>query len=743
MESDFFKVISLLTLDEKVAQLCSLSASKIIDSNGHFDLNAAKKHLKYGIGQITRLAAISGLSSAGVRALEEEIQSYLRTETRFGIPSIIREECNGGFMAAGSTLFPQMINQASTWNRSLIESSAKCIGFELNQANIDLVMSPTLDIVRDPRWGRVEETCGEDPVLTLAVCLSFIQGVREGANHRISFCAKHFIGHGWPEGGRNHSSFRVGSREFYDVFCLPFQALFTLSDIDAVMAAYNEIDGIPIHASKSILQTLLRGKLGFNGVVLSDYKGINYLKEHHNLIHSEKRAVYMAFKAGVDVEIPDGELYKKYLKELILEGEISEEELDKRVERVLILKDKLSLDNKRESLTDKICIEDKLEQLTEESLILLKNSNNVLPLTKLSGKTIALIGPYVDSYRELLGLYSYPIHSNTVTCKELPTVYTILRGCSQNGRFTLLKEKGCRANSSDPQMLQRAIEVAKKAEIIITVMGISSGFSDENLCGEMKDMSDPSFPKSQKELLNELSQINRPIIGVLLNGRSLALGSIVDKFTALIEAWLPGEKGAEKIIDLIMGKFSPSGKLPISLLRSPGQIPLYYNHYPSSDRSMISGSYVDEECSPLFAFGHGLSFSKFKLSDLKVEGVEWPEAPIVISFFIENIGGMEAKVVPQLYTTQSDVSVLRPVKELKGFIKLSLTPQERRKITFYLEADQLAFTGEDMKFSVEPGVLRVMIGLSSNDIRLVDELPLNSYKEIKQRKSFISEVEIE
>lgn len=749
-------LISKMTLEEKVAQLQSVFGKNLVDENGNFSEEKAEKYLKYGIGQISRVAGEKGVDPEKAVDLANKIQKYLKEKTRLGIPAIIHEECLSGFMAKGATTFPQAIGMASTFEPELIQKVSDVIRQHMKAVGVHQGLSPVLDIPRDPRWGRTEETFGEDPYLVSRMATAYVKGL-QGENWKEGIIAtvKHFTAYGISEGARNLGPAKIGERELREVFLFPFEVAIKEGQAGSLMNAYHEIDGIPCASSKFLLTKILRWEWGFKGFVVSDYSAIRMLENFHKVAKDAKEAAILALEAGIDIELPELDCYGEPLIQAVIEGLISEEVINTSVERVLRAKFLLGLFEEEERDPKKVYevfdipqFRELAREVAKRSIVLLKN-DGVLPLSK-NIKSIAVIGPNADNTRNLHGDYSYTAHIPAVsetlegikisdTC--VVNTVSILEGIkSKVSNYTqVYYAKGCDITSDSKDGFVEAIEMAKKAEVIIAVMGEESGLFHRGISGEGNDRTSLELFGVQKELLKELHKLGKPIILVLVNGRPQALKWEHENLNAIVEAWYPGEEGGNAVADVLFGDYNPSGKLPISFPAVTGQVPVYYNRKPSA-----FSDYIEESAKPLYPFGHGLSYTTFEYSDLKItpEKVNSLEK-IEISFTLKNTGSREGEEVVQLYIHDQVASLERPVKELKGFKKVYLRPGEAKKITFILYPEQLAFYDEFMRFIVEKGVFEVMIGSSSEDIKLSGTFEVLESRVITEKRKFASEVIVE
>lgn len=732
-------LLSRMTLKEKVEQMTSVWVRNYIE-NDEIAIDKVKEDIKDGIGQITRLAGTIDLDPQKVAELANEIQRFLIEKTRLGVPAIIHEECLSGFMSKAATNFPQAINYGSTWDEELIQKVGKTIRKQMRAVGVHQGLSPLLDVSRDARWGRVEETFGEDPYLVARMGTAYVKGLQgEDISKGVIATPKHFASYPFGEGGRNIAPAHLGPRELRDVFLFPFEVAIKEGGAWSLMNAYHEIDGIPCNASKELLTKILREEWGFKGYVVSDYFSINMLHTVHFVAENLKEAAVMSAEAGVDVELPHRSCYSELLVEAVEEGKISENKIDEIVSRILYAKFKLGLfedpyvkveDSPKYFDTPKD--RELARQVARESIVLLKNENNLLPLSK-EIKSIALIGPSIDSKRNLLGDYAYTAH--LAKDKASVPIVSIAEGIKAklSSDTVINYAKGCDIVGTSKDGFKEAIEVAKKSDVVVVAVGGKSGlshFSADNTCGEGNDRSSLDLPGVQEDLVKELHKLGKPMVVILVNGRPLSIEWVAENVPAILEVWLPGEEGGNAVADVLFGDYNPGGKLPMTFPRDAGQEPIYYNHKPSSIKErkerdvedIFKKDYVDSSTIPLFPFGHGLSYTKFEYSNLNIEPVEVEnDGTVNISFEIQNTGKMAGDEVVQLYIRDIFASVERPVMELKGFKRINLQPGEKRTIKFKLPTDLLAFHNVDLDLVVEPGTFKVMIGSSSEDIRLEGE----------------------
>ena len=763
-------LLTHMTLQEKVAQLGSAWVFELQEGQAFSEAKASSA-LGNGIGQITRIGGGSTLDPRASAEMANAIQSYLVNRTRLGIPAIVHEECCSGYLALGATCFPQIIGLASTWTPELAEAMTSVIRTQMRAVGAHQGLAPVLDVARDPRWGRVEETFGEDPTLASQMGIAYVRGLQGPDSHKgIMSTGKHFVSHAMSEGGMNCTPVHLGPREVRDVFLMPFEAVIREADLASIMNAYSEMDGEVVAASRAIMTDLLRGELGFTGLVVSDYEAIRMLNDFHCVAPNLAEAARLALCAGIDVELPTTKCYGRPLLEALQSGRIDEALVDTAVSRILQKKFELGLfENPYVDVEQVLAVYDTPEQrslarqIAQQSIVLLKNEGGLLPLKKATG-TLAVIGPNANEARNLLGDYSHPahiehlLHANpelAVTLGYDPNAGRLARGSvviptvldaiarKVSPETRVLFARGCEVNSSNRAGFDEAVQVAQKADAVILVMGDKSGLTLDCTSGEFRDRADLGLPGVQEELVRAIAATGKPVVVVLVNGRPLAIPWIAQHIPAVVEAWLPGEEGGPAIADILFGDANPGGKLPMTFPRTVGQIPIFYNHKPSGGRSHWQGDYVSLSAAPLFPFGHGLSYTRFEFSNLCIDPPRVEVGSVRISLDIKNIGERTGDEVVQLYVRDEFASVPRPVKELKGFKRIKLDPGETRSVVFDLSVDQLAFYDQDMHLVVEPGTIHVMVGSSSEDIRLSGSFEiLGSQKRCVPARIFTCPVEV-
>lgn len=743
-------LLKRMTLEEKAAQMLCIWQEKaltLVDEKGEFDSVNAKKNLRgpyalqRGLGQVGRPSDAGGGRSARQMAeLTNAIQRFFLDHSRLGIPVIFHEECLHGHAAPEGTSFPQPIALAGTWNPELVERLFTMTALEARSRGAHHALTPVVDVAREPRWGRVEETYGEDPYLVSRMGIAAVKGFQGDASFRdktrVLATLKHFVGHGQPESGMNCAPANVSERVVRETFLYTFREALKEAGAVTLMASYNEIDGVPSHASRWLLREILRKDWGFKGFVVSDYYAIwelGYRPDTHGhfVAKDRKESAQLAVEAGVNIELPDPDCYKS-LVELVKKGALKEKQLDEMVAPMLEWKFRMGLFDDPyvdPELAEQVVRRREHRELAleaaRESITLLKNDGRVAPLDLNAVKTIAVIGP--NAHRGLLGGYSgVPLHNMTV-----------LEGIEEKVReragkdVKVLYSEGCRitiggswnqdaVTPSDPvedrRQIAEAVRVAKKADVIVLAIGGNEQTSREawNL-QHMGDRTSLDLIGRQNELVDAIAALGKPVIAFLFNGRPLSPLNLIAKVPVIYECWYLGQETGRAVADVLFGDFNPGGKLPISFPRSAGHLPVFYNYKPSARRG-----YLFDDVSPLFAFGYGMSYTTFTLKDARLakKKLKMGESTTV-SVDVTNTGKRAGTETVQMYIRDVVSSVTRPVKELKGFRKVWLEPGETKTVTLPVTPEHLKFWDVKMKYVVEPGEFRVMVGTSSRDEDLV------------------------
>jgi beta-glucosidase len=766
-------LLARMTRAEKVAQLGSFWAFEVVGEHG---LDAARlaELAADGIGHITRLAGSTNLRPIQVAETANAIQRRLVEETRLGIPAIIHEECLHGLIAWAAPCFQQSIGAAATFDPDTVAAMAETVRRRMLLTGARHALAPVLDIARDPRWGRIEETYGEDPYLASALGCAYIEALQgPDLSEGVLATAKHMVGHGLAEGGRNQAPAHVGTRELRNEQLVPFEAAIRQAGIASVMPAYCEVDGVPCHASHELLTRILREEWAFDGIVASDYMGVEMIATAHRLTPNLGEAARLALSAGVDAELPRTVAFGSPLADALADGSVDEALLDAAVERVLRIKLRLGLFDRPyvELPTDEAferlaAAESRAARsLAEQSIVLLEN-DGVLPLRAGTGR-VAVLGPIADSARDLLGDYSHLVHMETL--KEMRTGVDALGvigdgrvfepGDELSGRPTIVDAvravmtgaevvhaRGTGITSGSDEDLAAAVELARGADVAVLVLGERSGLTDDSTTGEFRDRVGLGFLGRQQELLEAVVATGTPVVLVVVSGRTLALPWAAEHCAAVLLAWVPGDAGPDAIAGVLTGAVNPGGKLPVSMPRDVGQLPLSYRHHPTGGRSHPKGDYVDAPVSPLWPFGFGRSYTTFAVEALRLDRAELATSgdAMTIRVDVTNTGAVAGDEVVQLYVRDEEASVARPVRELRGFRRLRLDPGECRTVAFRLSIEQLSYVGADLRRVVEPGRVSVHVGTSSVDLPLTAELQLHGpVVELVERTDFLTPSTIE
>jgi len=725
-------LLSRMTLEEKVAQLTALWQQRpqakpqpdFVNGRGEFSPERARLVLANGIGQIARQRERMGPREGAIFA--NAVQKWLIENTRLGIPAILHDEILHGHMAQGSTSFPQPIALASSWDLDFISRVFTAAALETRARGSHQVLGPNLDVAREPRWGRTEETYGEDPYLVSRMAVAItkaLQGPGPGvdADHIIA-TAKHFAAHGQPEGGTNIAPANYSERILREVFLPSFHAAVTEGHIMSVMASYNEIDGVPSHANKWLLEKVLRQEWGFKGTVVSDYYAIPQLQDLHHVAGDKPTAAKLSIEAGVDIELPDPDCYPTLIQ-LVRDGKISQATIDTAVARNLRSKFLLGLfenpfvdPDRTVRLTNSPAHRELAAEAARRSIVLLKNEKNLLPLDRNAIKSIAVIGP--NANRAHLGGYS----------DNPGRGLSVLQGITDklSGKVKVAYAEGCKitkeggdwwadtSHLSDPaddsKLIAQAVEVAKAADVSILVLG---GNEDTNKEGwadnHLGDRDSIDLVGRQNDLVRAVLETGKPTIVLLINSGPLAINYIAEKVPAILEGFYLGQETGVGVADVLFGDYNPAGKLPVTFPRSVGQLPSYYNRKPTARRGYL---FTSKE--PLFPFGYGLSYTTFDYSNLKVsQGRIGPAGQATVSVTVTNTGKRAGDEVVQLYIHDLVSSVTRPVMELKDFKRISLAPGESKTVAFVITPDKLSFLDLNMNRIVEPGWFDIMVGTSS------------------------------
>lgn len=729
-------LLARMTLEEKVAQLEGAWQNRnfpqnqnrfFIDEKRAFLPDRAAVLLKNGLGEMSRPS-----EERGPRAMAEftnTMQKWMKENTRLGIPILFHEECLHGHAALKGTSFPAAIGLASTWDETLVHDVFTAVASEVRARGAQQCLAPVLDLAREPRWGRTEETYGEDPYLVSHIGVAAIRGFQGNGptidKSHVLATAKHFAVHGQPEGGTNVAPGNYSERVIREYFLKPFEAAVKEGHVRSVMASYNEIDGIPSHSNKHLLDDILRHEWGFSGLLVSDYFGITELRTTHHVVGSNEAAAKLALDSGVDVELPFADAYPSLIDQ-INQGKASESEVNRSVARILRAKFVAGLFDDPyvdPSNAEKITNSPEHQQLAlkaaHEAIILLKNQDNLLPLDKSKYQHIAVIGP--NAAEGHLGGYAGKPGRGV----------SVLQGIKDKvgAGSDVLYSEGCKITETFPdwdadkvvlgdpglnaKRIAEAVQVAQKADLVILVLGGNEQTSREAWAKtHLGDRDSLDLLGDQDELVKAIVAAGKPTIVFLLHGRPNSINYIAEHVPAVLDGWYLGQEGGTAVADVLFGQYNPGGKLPITVPRSVGQLPDYYYQKPSAKRG-----YLGSTPEPLFPFGWGLSYSTFKYSNLRVTPDSiGSEGQTKVTVDVSNTGSIRGDEVAQLYIHQEVSSVTRPIKELRGFRRITLNPGETKTIEFTLGPQELSFLNLEMQRVVESGTFDIMVGGNSVDL---------------------------
>ncbi|MEV6009721.1 glycoside hydrolase family 3 N-terminal domain-containing protein [Streptomyces sp. NPDC051976] len=739
-------LIAAMTVEEKIAQLFGVWVAAS-DGGGEVapyqhemeepvDLDALLPH---GLGQLTRPFGTAPVDPALGALSLTRTQAAIAAANRFGIPAVAHEECLAGFATWGATAYPVPLSWGATFDPELIRTMSRAIGRDMRALGIHQGLAPVLDVVRDARWGRVEETIGEDPYLVGTIGTAYIQGLESAG---IVATLKHFAGYSASRAGRNLAPVPMGARERADVMLAPFEMAVRESGVRSVMHAYTDTDGVPSAADEWLLTGLLRDTWGFTGTVVADYFGVAFLKTLHGVADTWAEAAGAALAAGVDVELPTVRTFGQPLRDAVAAGEVPEALVDRAVRRVLVQKAELGLLDpdwdplpralSGADLSDPAALRGSVDLDTEanrriarrvaqQAVVLLAN-DGVLPLAPPA--RIALVGPNADTPKAVLGCYAFPVHvgeqhPETPAGIELPTLREALAAEFPASRIDVAAGTGI--DGGDTSGIAAAVEAARAAEVVVVALGDRAGLFGRGTSGEGCDAESLRLPGNQQELLDALLDTGTPVIVTLLAGRPYALGRALTEAAAIVQSFFPGEEGTTALAGVISGRVNPSGRLPVSVPRRPGAQPSTYLAARLGGPTEVSN--IDPTAA--FGFGHGLTYTTFAWSDLTVDDPAVPtDGEVALAFTVRNTGEREGVEVVQLYLHDPVASVVQPVRRLVGYLRLPLAPGESRRVRCTVPADLASFTGRDGRRIVEPGALELRLSASSTDPRLVAAVTL-------------------
>ena len=747
-------LLGRMTLQEKVRQLWAVNAEDVLHG-GKLSRRKARKSIGKGMGQLSYVLRHFGPREGA--ALANDIQRFAVEETRLGIPIIIHDECLHGCMARGSTSYPQSIGLAATWTPELVRKMAGAIGRETRSRGIRQALSPCVNIARDVRCGRTQESYGEDPHLSAEMAVAFVKGLQ---SRGVVATPKHFAANYVGDGGRDSHPIHISERLLREIYLPVFEACVRGAGALSIMPAYNSIDGVPCSCDRWLLTDVLRKEWGFKGFTVSDYESVLGAYSLHHVAGSKAEIAAKALAAGMDVDLPKAECFSE-LERLVKKGKLPERVVDESVRRVLRVKLSLGLfedpyvsPDRAVELCDTGENRELARELSRRSIVLLKN-DGVLPLKK-TVKSIAVIGPNADTvevhysdYRGgydpvfgrevpwggnvILGNYSAqgmkvvtPLEGmrNKVSGK---TRVQLARGCDVFGNSPREVREAIRmgidlkgmkeAFQTSPRSIRKAVRVAAKADVAVLFMGNWSMAEPLTSEGESADRCDLDLPGAQEELIREVCKVNRHVVVVLIGGSAVTMSAWKDDVGGIVEAWYPGEEGGNAIADVLFGDCNPGGKLPITFPVTTGQLPLYYNHKPTG---RVDDYVFQRGRQAMFPFGHGLSYTRFAYRGLKVKKTRAKGKPlrVTVGLKVRNAGKRAGDEVVQLYIRDVVSELSRPVKELKAFRRVSLKQGETKQVEFVLGRKDFSYLGRDLKPVLEPGEFEIMVGSSSEDIRL-------------------------
>jgi len=757
-------LMSRMSLRQKIDQITCLFTS----GEGIPDF---QKLIPNGIGNVGAMSVADDVEQ--IAEYSYCLQKHLVENTEFGIPAILHVEAISGGLFTGASVFPTAIGQASTWNPEMVTEMTDIIRKQMTAVGFRQALSPVFDIARDPRWGRLSETYGEDPTLAAAMGTAFVQGL-QGEEDRDAIIAtgKHFIGHGISEGGLNMAQSLVGERDLREIHCKPFQAAITKAGLMGVMNSYAMLDHEPIVSSKGILTDLLRNELGFEGVVVSDYISMDRLVDPFCTAQTYEEAGIQGLKAGIDIEYPKPTCFNYHLEEAVAQGRLDQQEIDKAVRRILTLKFRLGLFEQPYPALDTIQTVfssnagDSLSlRMAQEVITLLKNKDQRLPLSK-TVKKIAVIGPHADSLRSFFGTFSYPGMIDLILNREeegqidpddpdsvinrlkqrhpgdiretSPRIEKRIRETYPNGRTlfeaitdsvpdaTVTCAMGCPVSGNNISGWEYALQIAAEADVVILTLGGKNGWGANSTVGEGIDSTDIGLPGMQEDFAKSVYALNKETIVVHFDGRPLSSEYVASHFDAIIEAWQPGQFGGKAIASVLFGEYNPAGRLTVTAARNAGQIPVYYSlprgsgYISAGHPGMIENpnGYINDTALPLYYFGHGLSYTHFQYEAISLASKEIePDGRIRCTVQVTNVGEYDGDEVIQLYIHDKVSSMVRPVQELVGFKRVYIRKGETKSVEFTMKASQLAFLDENMNWKVEAGEFELQAGASCADIR--------------------------
>jgi beta-xylosidase len=746
------ELVSVMTLEEKLAQLVGVWVGTSMDGG---DVAPAQHEMaeplppwdelvRHGLGQLTRVFGTAPVRPDLAAQALARAQRSIMEGSRLGIPAMAHEECLSGFTAWRATVFPTPLAWGAAFDPDLVRRMAAAIGASMGAVGVHQGLAPVLDVARDPRWGRTEETIGEDPYLVATVGAAYTRGLESAG---LVATLKHFAGYSASAAGRNHAPATIGPRELADVLLPPFETALREGGARSVMHSYTALDGVPPAADPALLTGLLRKRWGFTGTVVADYFGISFLQTQQGVAGSPGEAGALALAAGVDVELPSVRCYGDPLLELVRAGRVPQELVDRALARVLRQKGELGLldadwspNPPAEVDLDPPALRRLAGELAERSVVLLEDRAGLLPMA--APGRVAVIGPCADEVRALLGCYAFPshvgvAHPDVPVGIEIPTVLEAIRAQWPEARVTYAQ--GCPVQLPDTSGIAEAARVAASADVCVAVLGDVAGLFGRGTSGEGCDAADLRLPGAQAQLLEALLDTGVPVVLVVLSGRPYALGSVADRLAACVQAFFPGQLGAAAVAGVLSGRVNPSGRLPIQVPNGPDGQPTGYLQPALGRHAGMSNL----DPTPRYPFGHGLSYTTFEYADLTLDCVG-PESLdeagpdltddaalrvptdglVTIGCTVRNTGSRAGAEVVQLYLHDPVADVTRPIRQLVGYLRVLLEPGATARVQFDLHTDRTSFTGRDLRRVVEAGVLEVLVGASVQDVRLRARLRL-------------------
>ena len=766
-------LLARMTLEEKAQQLTGVLPFGLLAQGEPSDEQLAEG-LALGIGHVSMFSQFGHLEPAGLARAVNRIQRYLVEHTRLGIPAMFHLEALNGLVAPGFTAFPTAIALAATWDPDRVQSMARILAEQMRAVGYAHALSPVMDVARDPRWGRVHETYGEDPYLVSAMSVAFTRGL-QGDDLRTGAIAtgKHFLGFGMTEGGQHMAATAVAGRELREVYARPFEAAIREAGLGSVMNSYSTIDGIPVGASRAILTDLLRGELGFTGTVVTDYGTIANLVDRQQVAADLMDAGRIALEAGLDVELPDAKAYGPTLVDAVRQGIVAEELVDRSVLRVLTDKFRVGLFDEPFVPEAEAAIQTTAQrgkelaaELARESITLLRDDEAILPISP-TVRRIAVIGPHADALDTAFPGYTYYAalammagaasgeKSNMAGTEDAAAalgsgvaevIGAQLGPVLAGGLDGYLRDRydaesltdairavapdvevvsvaGCGILDSEPSDIGAAVHAAENADLVVLALGGRPGWFGTKLTeGEGSDRADIGLPRTQVDLARALADTGTPLIGVVFTGRPFAIGELAELLPTIVYPSYGGQAGMRALAELLFGQIEPSGRLPLTIPRHSGQYPLHHGQHTGSGYRRTSADahtgYTDMPSTPLFAFGHGLAYTTFEYGDLELNPAEIPTSgSVVATATVTNTGDRPGTEVVQFYASHRARLVTRPAQELVGFTRLDLAPGETARVEIVVSTGQLAYLGQQGGFVFEPGTLELSVGSSSADIR--------------------------